>query len=58
MQGMNYITAMVCGVAALFAGVMVLVTLGESEMYPFGWLLVVIGIVTLTANFLLRRQSR
>jgi hypothetical protein len=58
MQGLNYVTAMVCGVVALLSGLVVVMTLGDSEMYPFGWLLIIIGLGTLMANFLLRRQSR
>jgi len=58
MQGFHYITAMVCGVAALVTGVVILMSLTDSAIWPFGWVLIVIGLITLGGNYLIRRQTR
>ena len=54
----QYIIAMVAGVLVLISGLVLVLTLKGSDLAPLGWLLVVVGVLTLAGNFMIKTRPR
>ena len=55
-SGMGWVMAMMASVLMIFAGIVALLTLTDSELAPLGWLFVVVGGLLLVANLAIRRR--
>jgi hypothetical protein len=55
-SGMGWVMAMMASVLMIFAGIVALLTLADSELAPLGWLFVVVGGLLLVANLAIRRR--
>jgi len=55
-SGMGWVMAMMGSVLMIFAGVIALLTLADSELQPLGWMFVVVGGLLLVANFAIRKR--
>ncbi len=54
----QYLLAMVAAVFVIVAGAVLLTTTVVGELASFGWLLVVIGLLSVAANLAIRAQRR
>ncbi len=55
-SGMGWVMAMMGSVLMIFAGVVALLTLADSELRPLGWLFIVVGGLLMVANLAIRRR--
>ena len=55
-SGMGWVMGMIGSVVMLFAGVVSILILGDSELQPLAWMFVVIGGLLFVTNLALRRR--
>ena len=55
-SGMGWVMGMIGSVLMLFAGVVGILTLSDSELQPLAWMFIVVGGLLLVANLALRRR--
>ena len=55
-SGMGWVMGMIGSVVMLFAGVVCILLLGDSELQPLAWLFIVVGGLLLVANLAIRRR--
>ena len=55
-SGMGWVMGMIGSVLMLFAGVVGILTLNDSELQPVAWMFIVVGGLLLVANLALRRR--
>jgi hypothetical protein len=55
-SGMGWVMGMIGSVVMLFAGVVCILILGDSELAPLAWMFVVVGGLLLVANLAIRRR--
>ena len=55
-SGMGWVMGMIGSVLMLFAGVVCILLLGDSELQPLAWLFIVVGGLLLVANLAIRRR--
>ena len=55
-SGIGWVMAMMASILMIFAGVVALLTLADSELEPLGWMFVVVGGLLFVVNLVLRRR--
>jgi len=55
-SGMGWVLGMMGSVLMLFAGVVCILLLDDSELQPLAWMFIVVGGLLLVANLAIRRR--